>query len=122
MEFTFGMLAVWLFIFYVERSIVKADGMPFLAIIFEAFGADLRPRAEAWFLASLFLIHIFFGTHATVSYTHLDVYKRQEKARIDTCVELYLEGNLPLIIAASKCRLSTADFLATVATFEKVEA
>ena len=36
MEFTFGMLAVWLFIFYVERSIVKADGMPFLAIIFEA--------------------------------------------------------------------------------------
>lgn len=64
MEFYFWMLAVWLFIFYVERSIVKADGMPFLAIIFEAFGADLRPRAEAWFLASLFLIHIFFGTHA----------------------------------------------------------
>ena len=46
----------------------------------------------------------------------------EEKARIDTCVELYLEGNLPLIIAASKCRISTADFLATVATFEKVEA
>lgn len=29
MELTFGMLAVWLFIFYVERSIVKADGVPF---------------------------------------------------------------------------------------------
>lgn len=33
-----------------------------------------------------------------------------------------LEGSLPLLIAASKSRLSTADFLATVATFEKVEA
>ena len=64
MELTFGMLAVWLFIFYVERSIVKADGVPFLAIIFEAFGADLRPRAEAWFLAAIFLTHIFFGIHA----------------------------------------------------------
>lgn len=64
MEFTFGMLAVWLFIFYVERSIVKADGVPFLAIIFEAFGTDLRPRAEAWFLAAIFLTHIFFGIHA----------------------------------------------------------
>ena len=46
----------------------------------------------------------------------------EQKARIDTCVELYLEGSLPLLIAASKSRLSTADFLATVATFEKVEA
>lgn len=52
-----------------------------------------------------------------------DVHRAAEqKARIDTCVELYLEGSLPLLIAASKSRLSTADFLATVATFEKVEA
>ena len=29
----------------------------------------------------------------------------EEKARIDTCVELYLEGNLPLIIA---CLLYTS--------------
>lgn len=64
MEFTFGMLAVWLFIFYIERSLVKADGTPFLAIIFDAFGADLRPRAEAWFLAAIFLVHIVLGTEA----------------------------------------------------------
>lgn len=64
MEFTFGMLAVWLFIFYVEHSLVNADGVPFLAIIFDAFGADLRPRAEAWFLAAIFLVHIALGTGA----------------------------------------------------------
>ena len=38
-----------------------------------------------------------------------DVHRAAEqKARIDTCVELYLEGSLPLLIAASKSRLSTA--------------
>lgn len=50
MELTFGMLAVWLFIFYVERSIVKADGVPFLAIIFEAFAPTCVPGRRPGFL------------------------------------------------------------------------